>query len=119
MDSDDSYDDLISDAESDDQESSSESEKEDFEDDEDDAPVAEATEYSGVPYLTKYEKARVLGERTKQINAGAQIFVERLCDDSDFDVALRELEQRKMPLIVRRHINNSYVDISVNKLLLL
>ena len=29
-----------------------------------------------IPYLTKYEKTRVLGVRTKQINAGAPIFVE-------------------------------------------
>ena len=46
-----------------------------------------------LPFLTKYEKARILGERAKQINAGGQPFIE--VDVSTIDgylIAMQELE---------------------------
>ena len=49
-----------------------------------------------LPFLTKYEKARILGERAKQINAGGQPFIE--VDVSTIDgylIAMQELEQKK------------------------
>ena len=60
-----------------------------------------------VPFLTKYEKARVLGERAKQLNAGAKPFVnveETLIDG--YLIAEKELEERKMPFIIKRPITN-------------
>jgi DNA-directed RNA polymerase I, II, and III subunit RPABC2 len=56
-----------------------------------------------IPYLTKYEKARVIGVRAKQINMGAQIFID--VDSSIIDsviIAEKELLARKMPFIIRR-----------------
>lgn len=56
-----------------------------------------------IPYLTKYEKARVIGVRAKQINMGAQIFID--VDPSIIDgaiIAEKELLARKMPFIIRR-----------------
>jgi DNA-directed RNA polymerase I, II, and III subunit RPABC2 len=56
-----------------------------------------------IPYLTKYEKARVIGVRAKQINMGAQIFID--VDPSIIDgdiIAEKELFARKMPFIIRR-----------------
>jgi DNA-directed RNA polymerase I, II, and III subunit RPABC2 len=56
-----------------------------------------------IPYLTKYEKARVIGVRAKQINMGAQIFID--VDPTIIDgaiIAEKELIQRKMPFIIRR-----------------
>jgi DNA-directed RNA polymerase I, II, and III subunit RPABC2 len=56
-----------------------------------------------IPYLTKYEKARVIGVRAKQINMGAQIFID--VDPTIIDgaiIAEKELLQRKMPFIIRR-----------------
>ena len=56
-----------------------------------------------IPYLTKYEKARVIGVRAKQINMGAQIFID--IDPSIIDgaiIAEKELFARKMPFIIRR-----------------
>lgn len=56
-----------------------------------------------IPILTKYEKARVLGERAKQINAGAKPFIEvekHIIDG--YTIALKELEQRKIPFIISR-----------------
>ena len=49
-----------------------------------------------LPFVTRYEKARVLGERAKQINAGAKPFIE--ISDSLIDgylIALKEFEQKK------------------------
>jgi DNA-directed RNA polymerase subunit K/omega len=56
-----------------------------------------------LPFITKYEKARILGERAKQLNAGATSFIE--IDPSIIDgylIALKEFEQKKIPFIVQR-----------------
>jgi len=58
-----------------------------------------------IPYLTKYEKARVLGQRAKQINTGAKAFVK--VPDHVIDgylVAELELVQKRVPFIIRRPI---------------
>jgi DNA-directed RNA polymerase I, II, and III subunit RPABC2 len=59
------------------------------------------------PFITKFEKARVLGERAKQINAGAKPMVP--VEDEIIDgylIALREYEERKIPIILRRPLPN-------------
>jgi DNA-directed RNA polymerase I, II, and III subunit RPABC2 len=56
-----------------------------------------------LPFLTKYERARVLGERAKQINGGAKSFIK--VDPTMIDgylIALKELEQKMIPFIVKR-----------------
>ena len=58
-----------------------------------------------LPYLTKYEKARVLGQRAKQINMGAKAFVK--VPDNVIDgylIAELELAQKRIPFIIRRPI---------------
>ena len=58
-----------------------------------------------IPYLTKYEKARILGQRAKQINSGAKAFVkvpENIIDG--YLVAELELIQKRIPFIIRRPI---------------
>jgi len=60
-----------------------------------------------LPFLTKYEKARILGERAKQLNAGAVPFIK--VDPTVIDgylIALAELEQKKIPFIVKRPMPN-------------
>jgi|LakMenEpi03Aug12_release.lakeMendotaPanAssembly.Ray.scaffolds.fasta_scaffold691346_1 DNA-directed RNA polymerase I, II, and III subunit RPABC2 len=60
-----------------------------------------------LPFLTKYEKARILGERAKQLDAGAQPFIQ--VDPTVIDsylIALSELEQKKIPFIVKRPLPN-------------
>jgi DNA-directed RNA polymerases I, II, and III subunit RPABC2 len=60
-----------------------------------------------LPFVTRYEKARVLGERAKQINSGAQPFIP--VDNTLIDgylIALQEFEQKKIPLIIRRPLPN-------------
>jgi DNA-directed RNA polymerase I, II, and III subunit RPABC2 len=58
-----------------------------------------------LPYLTKYERARVLGQRAKQINSGAKAFVkvpENIIDG--YLIAELELAQKRIPFIIRRPI---------------
>lgn len=60
-----------------------------------------------LPFLTKYERARILGERAKQIDAGAKAFVE--VDPSIIDgylIALAEFGEKKIPFIVKRPLPN-------------
>jgi DNA-directed RNA polymerase subunit K/omega len=60
-----------------------------------------------LPILTKYEKTRILGQRAKQINDGATPFVK--VPESVIDgylIALKELEEKKIPFIIRRPLPN-------------
>jgi len=60
-----------------------------------------------LPFITKYERARVLGERAKQLNSGAKSFIE--VEPSMIDgylIALKEFEQKKIPFILRRPLPN-------------
>lgn len=58
-----------------------------------------------LPYLTKYEKARVLGQRAKQIETGAKPLVkvpENIIDG--YIIAELELREKKIPFIIKRPI---------------
>jgi len=60
-----------------------------------------------IPILSRYEKARILGERAKQLNMGAKPFIE--VDETVIDgylIALKELEQKRIPFIVQRPLPN-------------
>ena len=60
-----------------------------------------------IPFLTKYEKTRILGERAKQLNAGAKPFVEVKENILEGDlIALQELAEKKIPFIIKRPLNN-------------
>ena len=58
-----------------------------------------------IPYLTKYEKARVLGQRSKQIETGAKplVKVPEFVIDA-YIIAELELKEKKIPFIIRRPI---------------
>jgi DNA-directed RNA polymerase I, II, and III subunit RPABC2 len=60
-----------------------------------------------IPYLTKYERARILGQRAKQINAGSPPFVkvpEKVIDG--YIIAELELKEKRIPFIIRRPLPN-------------
>lgn len=60
-----------------------------------------------VPFLTKYERARVLGIRIKQLNNDADPFVEVVANTIDARfIAEEELKQGKIPFIIRRPLPN-------------
>jgi len=58
-----------------------------------------------IPFLTKYEKARILGQRAKQINYGAKALI-KIPDNviDGYIIAELELLQKKIPFIIRRPI---------------
>ena len=61
------------------------------------------------PILTKYEKTRVLGQRTKQLNNGAKPMIkvkENIIDS--YLIAEMELKEKKIPFIIRRPLANGY-----------
>lgn len=56
-----------------------------------------------LPFLTKYERARIIGQRAKQIEAGAKPFVnvpENVIEGHI--IAELELKEKKIPFIIRR-----------------
>lgn len=60
-----------------------------------------------VPFLTKYEQTRIIGQRTKQLNSGSKPFIKVDEDIIDgYVIALKELEQKKIPFIIRRPLPN-------------
>ena len=60
-----------------------------------------------LPFITKYERARILGERSKQINMGAKPLVEIEPDVIDgYLIALKEYNEKKIPFIVKRPLPN-------------
>ena len=60
-----------------------------------------------IPIMTKYEKTRILGQRAKQLNEGSPAFIK--IDSTVIDgylIAVKELEQKKTPFIIRRPLPN-------------
>ena len=60
-----------------------------------------------IPFLTKYERCRIIGTRVKQLNSGAKPLVEfkeAILDNCV--IANRELREKKLPFIIQRPIAN-------------
>lgn len=70
-------------------------------------------------YMTKYERARVLGTRALQIAMCAPIMVELDGETDPLQIAMKELKQRKIPIIIRRYLpDHSYEDWSIDELII-
>ena len=70
-----------------------------------------------IPFLTKYEKARVLGIRARQISSGATPLVNTKGLEFPKDIALKELYEKKLPFIIRRPLpNGKYEDWTLDEL---
>jgi DNA-directed RNA polymerase subunit K/omega len=60
-----------------------------------------------IPFMTKYEKTRIIGIRAKQINSGSTPFIN--IDKNVIDgylIAEMELREKKIPFIIRRPLPN-------------
>jgi len=70
----------------------------------------------GPPTLTRFEKARIMGARALQLSLGAPPFIEIPENaKTSLDIALVELEQRVIPIIIRRALpNGDYQNIPIN-----
>jgi DNA-directed RNA polymerase I, II, and III subunit RPABC2 len=62
------------------------------------------------PFLTKYEKARIIGVRAQQISTGSPMMINPEGFNSALEVAEEELRQRKIPFIIRRVLPNGQVE---------
>ncbi|KAF9056593.1 RNA polymerase, subunit omega/K/RPB6 [Panaeolus papilionaceus] len=70
------------------------------------------------PYLTKYERARILGTRALQISMNAPVLVPLDGETDALQIAIKELSQRKIPLVIRRYLpDGSFEDWSVSELI--
>ena len=58
------------------------------------------------PFLTRYERARVLGTRALQISMNAPILVPLEGEMDPLQIALKELQHGVIPIIIRRNLPN-------------
>lgn len=59
--------------------------------------------HRSIPFVTKYEKARIIGERARQINSGALPFIDVEPDIIDgYLIAVEEFNVKKIPFIIKR-----------------
>uniref|UniRef100_A0A7S2NAD9 Uncharacterized protein n=1 Tax=Haptolina brevifila TaxID=156173 RepID=A0A7S2NAD9_9EUKA len=71
------------------------------------------------PYMTKYERARILGTRALQISMNAPVMVELEGETDPLQIAIKELRMRKIPITVRRFLpDSSYEDWTVDELII-
>ena len=63
--------------------------------------------HTTIPIMTKYEKTKVIGQRTKQLDIGSQPFVrvDRPTLDNSI-IAEQELLEKKLPFIIQRPLPN-------------
>lgn len=84
-----------------------------------DGQPVQANKRITTPYLTKYERARVLGTRALQIAMCAPVMVELEGLTDPLRIAMKELKARKIPIIIRRFLpDGSYEDWSINELII-
>ena len=63
--------------------------------------------HKSVPFITRYEKAKLIGERAAQLGAGATPLVdvdENIIDD--YVIASKEFNEKKIPFIIKRPMPN-------------
>ena len=63
--------------------------------------------HSSLPFITRYEKAKIIGERSTQLAGGATPFVQ--IEDTVIDeylIATKEFNEKKIPFIIKRPMPN-------------
>lgn len=73
----------------------------------------------GPPWLTKYEKARIIGARALQLSLGAPplLAIEKLGTKDPVEIAAMELKAKVLPIVIRRWTpGGSYQDIPLKYL---
>ena len=70
----------------------------------------------GPPTLTRFEKARIMGARALQLSEGAPAFIEiPESAMTSLDIAMVELDQRVIPITIRRVLpNGDYQNIPID-----
>lgn len=62
------------------------------------------------PYMTKYEKARILGARALQISMGAHVLVPITDQTDSLNIAQMELEAKRIPISIQRKLPDQSID---------
>merc|ERR1739841_18433 len=55
-------------------------------------------------FLTKYERARILGTRALQLSKNAPLMIDGNQETDPYKLAEEELRQQKIPFIIRRYL---------------
>lgn len=66
--------------------------------------VAPAQQHVLAQKLTRYERIQVIGMRAEQLARGAQAFVDATGTVGPYELAERELESQRLPMIVVRNL---------------
>lgn len=70
------------------------------------------------PYMTKYEKTRVVGTRALQISLNAPVYVDSVGITCPITLAELEMKAGTLPFIIRRYLpGRTYEDWAVNELI--
>ena len=70
-------------------------------------------------YMTKYERARILGTRSSQIARGSPIMVELAGETDPLVIATKELLRRTIPLQIERYFpDGSFESWSVSEMII-
>eukprot|EP00834_Sanchytrium_tribonematis_P002804 NODE_94_length_21525_cov_0.751003.p14 type:complete len:163 gc:universal NODE_94_length_21525_cov_0.751003:11250-10762(-) len=84
----------------------------------DDDTIEIPKEKTTTPYMTKYERARILGTRALQISMNAPVLVDTAGETDPLRIAEKELLEKVIPLIIRRYLpNGEYEDWPVRELI--
>ncbi len=60
-----------------------------------------------LPFLSRYERARIIGERAKQLDNNAQPFVDLEANEIDsYTIAMKEFQMKRIPFIIKRPLPN-------------
>jgi DNA-directed RNA polymerases I, II, and III subunit RPABC2 len=71
------------------------------------------------PYLTKYERARVIGTRALQISLNAPVMVDLNGETDPLEIAAKELREKRVPFTIRRFLpDGTYEDWGLHELII-
>jgi len=73
--------------------------------------IVDNNERITLPKLTKYERVRLIGTRAKQISLGAKILIKHTEGLSPIEIAKLEVEQRMVPMKIKRILPDNTVEI--------
>jgi DNA-directed RNA polymerases I, II, and III subunit RPABC2 len=60
-------------------------------------------------FISKYEKCKILSKRCEQLESGClPLISDHEIFNNIYDIALEELNQKKIPFILKRFMNNKY-----------
>jgi DNA-directed RNA polymerase subunit K/omega len=63
------------------------------------------------PFMTKYERVRLIGDRTRQLASGAKPMMKNIEGLSSMEIAKLELENNIIPLVIERPLPNGMKEI--------